>query len=808
MAKVYYCKNERRRQQVSGVAGWNGIDFLEIATEDQKTIHLHFLKPVPGQSGAVPATTADNILTVDNFVIEGGVRIVDVQIEEPSPGVKELPVVGAGSPQTLVLIVDQAGDFSTYTLRLVKSPYDLDTPDGFDPYLAEIDFSFKIDCPSDFDCQSSENCVTVAPDRPRINYLAKDYNSFRQLMLDRMSLLIPDWKERNPADLQVALVELMAYMGDRLSYYQDAVATEAYLGRARRRSSLRRHARLLDYSMHEGCNARVWARVRVTPGGASDGLTVSAGTPLLTRLDNTSVAIASNDYDKALLEKPVVFETMHDIKLDSKRNEIAFHTWSDNACCLPEGSTSATLARPAGLSLNVGDVLIFEEVLSPTTSEAADADPQKRHAVRLTKVEESEDPIEAIDVYEIEWSDGDALPFALCLSVEGDSSGVSVAWGNVVLADHGQSIDDETLEPESVPEEGNYRPRLQQTEISFGVEYEHKSALKESASVATTQDPHEALPLIELQSANWTWSPQIDLLSSGLSAREFVAEVEDDGIARLRFGDGVLGRKPVVGSEYAANYRIGNGSEGNIGSEAIAHFVWGYDGIEVVTNPLPATTGTDPEDIEEARRDAPQAFRVQQRAVTEADYADVAERNDSVQKAVAKFRWTGSWYTVFVSIDRKGGFEVDETFKEEMLDFFERYRMAGYDLEITSPQIVPLEIEMSVCVKAEYRRFDVKSRLLEAFGSSVMTNGEYGFFHPDNFTFAQAVYLSEIYATAMAVEGIASVTVDTFQRFGKEADGELTDGYLKPGELEIIRLENDPSYPENGKISFELEGGI
>ena len=49
---------------------------------------------------------------------------------------------------------------------------------------------------------------------PPIDYLAKDYASFRRLMLDRLALLVPDWRERNPADLGVALVELLAYAGD------------------------------------------------------------------------------------------------------------------------------------------------------------------------------------------------------------------------------------------------------------------------------------------------------------------------------------------------------------------------------------------------------------------------------------------------------------------------------------------------------------------------------------------------------------------------------------------------------------------
>ena len=59
---------------------------------------------------------------------------------------------------------------------------------------------------------------------------------------------MPDWQERHVPDLGIALVEVLAYVGDYLSYYQDAVATEAYLDTARRRISVRRHARLVDYT--------------------------------------------------------------------------------------------------------------------------------------------------------------------------------------------------------------------------------------------------------------------------------------------------------------------------------------------------------------------------------------------------------------------------------------------------------------------------------------------------------------------------------------------------------------------------------
>ena len=75
-------------------------------------------------------------------------------------------------------------------------------------------------------------------------------------MLDRLSLLAPGWTERSTPDVGIALVELLAYVADELSYRQDAVATEAYLQTGAPRTSLRRHARLVDYVVHEGANAR------------------------------------------------------------------------------------------------------------------------------------------------------------------------------------------------------------------------------------------------------------------------------------------------------------------------------------------------------------------------------------------------------------------------------------------------------------------------------------------------------------------------------------------------------------------------
>src|SRR5262249_33234057 len=225
-------------------------------------------------------------------------------------------------------------------------------------------------------------------------------------------------------------------------------------------------------------------------------------------------------------------------------------------------------------------------------------------------------------------------------------------------------------------------------------------------------------------------------------------EVDDGGGASLRFGDGEHGARPDTGTQFTATYRVGNGAAGNVGAEAIAHIVVAASDIgriASVRNPLPAAGGIDPESADSVRRNAPQAFRIQQRAVTADDYAAVAERHDGIQRAAATTRWTGSWYTQFITVDPQTGTDP-AALKADLPGFVDRYRMAGQDVEFNDPQYVSLDIGMRVCVQPDYFRSDVKASLLDLFSNRELPDGRRGFFHPDNFSFGQTVYLSALYA--------------------------------------------------------------
>jgi predicted phage baseplate assembly protein len=282
----------------------------------------------------------------------------------------------------------------------------------------------------------------------------------------------------------------------------------------------------------------------------------------------------------------------------------------------------------------------------------------------------------------------------------------------------------------------------------------------------------------------------------------------------LRFGDNDLGRMPEAGTEFKATYRFGNGLAGNIGAETIAHVVLRSTTLSGVTlkprNPMPAHGGVNPQPLEEVRLFAPTAFRKHlERAITPEDYARLAERNPLVQRAAAAFRWTGSWYEVLVAIDPFGKVEAEQELLDEVEKSLFRYRRMGHDLVVQRARHVPLDVAMTVCVLPGYLRGHVKQALLDAFSNKILPDGpaKRGFFHPDNLTFGQSIRLSKLVAEAQKVPGVESVIVTRLERLFEGPNNELENGILPLSLLEIARLDNDPSFPENGRLELNMKGG-
>ncbi len=904
---VLSCRDERRRDDVRAQPAY-GLDAVEVS-HDQRTLTVTFLGKAP------PHVEKENVR------IRGGRRITDIGIH----AVRVHRHVDTSLDETMEIRVDQPGDFSTYTLDLVAVD-DAGAPtgapmDGFDPRYRSVEFTFKAGCPTPLDCRPDAPCPPPVRARPEINYLAKDYASFRQLMFDRLALLLPDWRETHVPDLGVALVELLAYVADHLSYYQDAVATEAYLDTARQRISVRRHARLVDYAMHDGCNARAWLTLETD----SDGTLDARGVYFLTAFPGAAASpvLRQQDVDRAPVGSYAAFEAVVDdgapwIDVRREHGTISFYTWGDCECCLPTGATSATLRdrwisevppadpppacppasgatersvavpadRPRALRLKVGDVLIFEEVVGPKTGMAEDADPTHRQAVRLTRVTPAVDSLYDQPVVEIEWASEDALAFPLCLSARMPPpdctcrDDISVAHGNVILVDGGCTVHEpldgvprassvpccptDCAPPDVVTVAGPFAPRLRGRPLTFA------SPLPScgSARARSAQDPRDAMPAIvlsaippapdgtgplfdlvdlddgrsvaqrvrtpadaaaatlraalssttraaldawdgspsgrawddlsaalarDLRALLVTWVPRRDLLESAPDDRHFVVEMDDDGVAHLRFGNGDLGRAPEAGTVFRADLRTGNGPAGNVGADTIAHVVRRDDDHSTVValtprNPLPATGGTPPEPVPQVKLLAPSAFRTRlERAITADDYGTLAsddarrlaERSLAgagpgdpacaapfrrLQGAKATLRWTGSWYEALVAVDPLGTDDADPELLDEVRDYLEPYRRVGHDLVVAAARYVGLDVALTVCVQPHHLRGHVEAALRDVLGNRVLPDGTLGLFHPDRLTFGGAVHASRIVAAAQRVPGVESVRLTRLDR--------------------------------------------
>ena len=852
------CQTDPRRDIVRRQPGRNGLDYVEVGGDDSRTLYVYFL-------GKLPPELAKNQPGIERYLrLIGGDRVTGLRILDVDPQVQADPE----RDDFLVVTLDRSGDFSSYTLQLVDVA-------GIDPRYDSASFWFKIDCPSDLDCQAVCGCEPPPSDEPQINHLAKDDASFRQLIFDRLALLMPGWTERHVPDLGVTLVELLACVGDYLSYYQDAVATEAYLGTARQRISVRRHALLVDYRLHEGCNARAWlhlwvsghleleaARVAFITGL---NLPVSERQDVLTPQELAALPAGSYEYFEPLLGIPgpsaATPAPAQTLQLRAAHNSISLYTWGRGECCLMPGATQATLvdqwSLPEGatsqasqpsraLNIQPGDVLIFEEVIGPKTGVAEDADPKRRCAVRVTRVQVTDDPLYLVEfdaagvkvplptpLVEIEWAAADALPFALCLSAIGAApecfyrTDISVAHGNVILIDHGRMLDPEPLGPvpgvtpppccecEGQPGEvrtqaARFRPALAQAPLVFCEALPQDAA---PASQSLTQNPRCAVPALWLRDDKGvSWSARQDLIASSADDRDFVAEIDNAGHAHLRFGNGELGRSPQVGGRFDASYRIGGGAVGNVGAEAISRLVLKQltlGGVTVrVRNPLAAQGGIDAEPLDEARLFAPAAFRKRiERAIIAADYAEIAERNPRLQRAAARLAWTGSWYEADVAVDPLGEEGAGEALLAAISADLYRYRRMGHDLRVQPAVYVPLTLALEVCALPGYDRGHVKAALLGRFGNRAAAGGRRGFFHPDELSFGEAVFLSRIIAAAQSVTGVECVTVTRFQRRFAAPNHEIDNGVLPLASNEIAQLDNDPNHPEHGELQIVVNGG-
>ncbi|HET7881603.1 MAG TPA: baseplate J/gp47 family protein, partial [Acetobacteraceae bacterium] len=286
-------------------------------------------------------------------------------------------------------------------------------------------------------------------------------------------------------------------------------------------------------------------------------------------------------------------------------------------------------------------------------------------------------------------------------------------------------------------------------------------------------------------------------------------DIDGDAGNAIRFGNNVFGASPAEQDLYRVTYRTGVGAAGNVAADSITTIDPSAAGaLSAARNPFAVDSGADAETAAHIRRMAPQAFRaVQYRAVRAEDYQAAAETLPWVQKAGTSFRWTGSWMTVFTAVDPRGSEETGIDRHVQLVDLLNRRRLAGYESYAPSPRYLSVDLRVEVCVQEGWLNGDVEAGVLDRLGSTTRADDDTGFFFADRFTFGTPLYRSRLEAAIQAVPGVAGVRAVTYRQRGTFAGFVDLPEVISPAPMQILRVDNDPSWPERGTIRVIPEGG-
>ncbi|MGH6689630.1 MAG: baseplate J/gp47 family protein [Gammaproteobacteria bacterium] len=813
---------------------------------DHADIDLHFFNGL--HLAAILADIAgDPVRARQVFRIRGGSRIV----AGSATGQVQVKSVAGIDATRLALRVEPVGDYSTYTLELV---WDASL---IDPFFSAIGFKFRPGCFTN-DCAPAQPGRPPAPN-PAIDYLARDYDSFRHTLMVAMAERVPGWVSTSEADHDQVLIDLFAAAADELSDFQDRVMAEAYLATTRKRVSLARQARLVDYHLHEGNQASAWLAVDVVDGQApftldDQELVVWTGAD---PPGDDAVFFASRQRRLALVRRQ---------RLDPLLNRLRLHTWGNAQPALAAGSTSADIAPLGGpASQAQADALrdlvrnglwremLIAELLNPLTG----AEPGRRRAKRQLlgllpgndtnhgAAESMFDPVTSTWLVRVHWREDNALRFdysftTFCpgpppMTVED----VSIFYGNLVPVYEGRPFEVHFYESGSLlpSETDTVKQRHFERMNRFGNDRDWVLAKlpdegplaylpPDSGAAPAGEEPARSTLWLQVEppgAAREAWDEVESLVRSDDSAENgdhYMVETDERKRSVLRFGNGTNGRLLPTGSIVHAEYQIGGGHAGNIGADQLVNIqplTGALNGAVVaVKNPFDVTDGRDPEPAERIRRNAPEAFRARQlRAVTLADYVKRAEEVTGVSRAVARYAWTGSWRTVRIAIDPAGFAALGDArsdalwdeLRPRIADHLEAVRLIGEDIELRPPRYVPLEIRVVVCADEAYWREDLRFVLEQEFSDGWTSDGRRGFFHPDEWSFGQALHRSAIEGRIHRIAGIKHVVSITMKRFSAPLPGVPGAEVLEIGFDEVVLLANDPDHLERGLIRFEVQGG-
>jgi hypothetical protein len=133
-----------------------------------------------------------------------------------------------------------------------------------------------------------------------IDYCTKDYNGFKEMLVDKLKKIMPQYTDTSETDAGIVLLELFSYGLDILSYYQDTLANEVFLPTEEQRENVLTWCDMFGYYPNSSTPSR-FKQVFVLDEPLDSDLIIPEGTVVKTSAED--------------VEDEIYFETTADLTI-------------------------------------------------------------------------------------------------------------------------------------------------------------------------------------------------------------------------------------------------------------------------------------------------------------------------------------------------------------------------------------------------------------------------------------------------------------------------------------------------------------
>jgi hypothetical protein len=244
--------------------------------------------------------------------------------------------------------------------------------------------------------------------------------------------------------------------------------------------------------------------------------------------------------------------------------------------------------------------------------------------------------------------------------------------------------------------------------------------------------------------------------------RSYIVRIDDDGKTHITFGDGKKGARLPTGIEnITATYRNGIGPEGEVSAGSLTLLQSRPPGVRSVTNPLAASGAESPEQLSDARRNAPVTVQTLDRIVSLQDFENLSRSFAGIGKAQAQALHVGQSRLVHITVAAASGSEVESKTYDDLCNAINSFRDPIESVKVDGFQLRTFSIDALLIIDKRYFADDVKSQveasLIEVFSF-------------DNRDFGQPVSAAEVFSVMQSVGGVIAIDLNKLELDNVESD--------------------------------------